>query len=35
VHVLLVAQAEQNAGALKKGPLTVDRMTEVERILGR
>ncbi|GAB2840922.1 aldo/keto reductase [Streptomyces deserti] len=30
-----VAQAEENAGALEKGPLTVEQMREVERILGR
>ncbi|MGI5374958.1 aldo/keto reductase [Streptomyces sp. CA-251387] len=30
-----VAQAEQNAGALEKGPLTAEQMTEVDRILGR
>ncbi|MFI6204810.1 aldo/keto reductase [Streptomyces sp. NPDC051041] len=30
-----VAQAEENAGALEKGPLTAEQMAEVERILGR
>ncbi|MFF8446130.1 aldo/keto reductase [Streptomyces leeuwenhoekii] len=30
-----VAQAEENAGALEKGPLTEEQMAEVERILGR
>ncbi|PWE07254.1 aldo/keto reductase [Streptomyces sp. BSE7F] len=30
-----VAQAEENAGALAKGPLTEQQMTEVERILQR
>jgi aryl-alcohol dehydrogenase-like predicted oxidoreductase len=30
-----VAQAEENAGAMAKGPLTVAQMAEVERILGR
>ncbi|WP_030670900.1 aldo/keto reductase [Streptomyces cellulosae] len=30
-----VAQAEQNAGALEKGPLTAGQLTEVDRILGR
>ncbi|MER5209063.1 aldo/keto reductase [Streptomyces sp. NPDC002838] len=30
-----VAQAEQNAGALEKGPLTAQQLTEVDRILGR
>ncbi|WP_149826403.1 aldo/keto reductase [Streptomyces tailanensis] len=30
-----VAQAEENAGALAKGPLTGDQMAEVDRILGR
>jgi aryl-alcohol dehydrogenase-like predicted oxidoreductase len=30
-----VAQAEENAGALAKGPLTAGQMAEVERILGR
>ncbi|MFF0158165.1 aldo/keto reductase [Streptomyces sp. NPDC005263] len=30
-----VAQAEQNAGALEKGPLTAEQLVEVERILGR
>ncbi|MFI8187782.1 aldo/keto reductase [Streptomyces sp. NPDC085946] len=30
-----VAQAEENAGALEKGPLTAAQMAEVERILGR
>jgi aryl-alcohol dehydrogenase-like predicted oxidoreductase len=30
-----VAQAEENAGALEKGPLTGDQLAEVERILGR
>ncbi|GCB49971.1 aldo/keto reductase [Streptomyces sp. NL15-2K] len=30
-----VAQAEQNAGALEKGPLTAEQMADVERILGR
>ncbi|MEV5431016.1 aldo/keto reductase [Streptomyces sp. NPDC052701] len=30
-----VAQAEENAGALEKGPLTAGQMAEVERILGR
>jgi aryl-alcohol dehydrogenase-like predicted oxidoreductase len=30
-----VAQAEENAGALEKGPLDAELMAEVERILGR
>ncbi|MFI8227969.1 aldo/keto reductase [Streptomyces sp. NPDC085900] len=30
-----VAQAEQNAGALAKGPLTAGQLTEIDRILGR
>jgi aryl-alcohol dehydrogenase-like predicted oxidoreductase len=30
-----VAQAEQNAGALEKGPLTAEQMAEVDRVLGR
>ncbi|MEY9990890.1 aryl-alcohol dehydrogenase-like predicted oxidoreductase [Streptomyces sp. V4I8] len=30
-----VGQAEQNAGALAKGPLTAEQLTEVDRILGR
>ena len=30
-----VAQAEQNAGALEKGPLTADQLTEVNRIMER
>ncbi|MER6496051.1 aldo/keto reductase [Streptomyces griseorubiginosus] len=30
-----VTQAEQNAGAMEKGPLTADQLTEVDRILGR
>ncbi|QOV38741.1 aldo/keto reductase [Streptomyces ferrugineus] len=30
-----VAQAEQNAGAIGKGPLTARQLTEVDRILGR
>ncbi|MDN0194581.1 aldo/keto reductase [Streptomyces sp. S.PNR 29] len=30
-----VAQAEENAGAMAKGPLTAAQMAEVERILGR
>lgn len=30
-----VAQAEQNAGALEKGPLTEEQMAEVDGILGR
>ncbi|MFE5119565.1 aldo/keto reductase [Streptomyces sp. NPDC056669] len=30
-----VAQAEENAGALAKGPLTAGQMADVERILGR
>ena len=30
-----VAQAEQNAGALAKGPLTAEQVAEVDRILGR
>ncbi|MFF8177161.1 aldo/keto reductase [Streptomyces chartreusis] len=30
-----VAQAEQNAGALEKGPLTSEQLTEVDRILER
>ncbi|CAM5724007.1 hypothetical protein SALBM311S_00523 [Streptomyces alboniger] len=29
-----VAQAEQNAGALEKGPLTAEQLAEVDRILG-
>jgi aryl-alcohol dehydrogenase-like predicted oxidoreductase len=30
-----VAQAEQNAGAMAKGPLTPDQVTEINRILER
>nr|BFD85156.1 aldo/keto reductase [Streptomyces sp. Xyl84] len=30
-----VAQAEDNAGALAKGPLTAEQLAEVERLLGR
>jgi aryl-alcohol dehydrogenase-like predicted oxidoreductase len=30
-----VAQAEENAGALAKGPLTAGQMTEVEQVLDR
>ncbi|MFJ9116071.1 aldo/keto reductase [Streptomyces sp. NPDC102394] len=30
-----VAQAEQNAGALAKGPLTAGQLAEIDRILGR
>ena len=30
-----VSQAEQNAGAMEKGPLTADQLTEVDRILER
>lgn len=30
-----VAQAEENAGALAHGPLTVGQLTEVDRLLGR
>lgn len=30
-----VAQAEENAGALAKGPLTAEQMAEIDRILGR
>ncbi|MPY62869.1 aldo/keto reductase [Streptomyces spongiae] len=30
-----VAQAEENAGALAKGPLTPEQMAEVDRVLGR
>ncbi|MES5825111.1 aldo/keto reductase [Streptomyces sp. RG80] len=30
-----VAQAEQNAGAIEKGPLTADQLSEINRILGR
>jgi aryl-alcohol dehydrogenase-like predicted oxidoreductase len=30
-----VAQAEQNAGAIAKGPLTAQQLAEVDRILGR
>ncbi|MFF4544054.1 aldo/keto reductase [Streptomyces sp. NPDC001406] len=30
-----VAQAEQNAGAIAKGPLTAGQLAEVDRILGR
>ncbi|WP_430376879.1 aldo/keto reductase [Streptomyces sp. B1-3] len=30
-----VTQAEQNAGAMEKGPLTADQLTEIDRILGR
>ncbi|MCW8382782.1 aldo/keto reductase [Streptomyces justiciae] len=30
-----VAQAEQNAGAIEKGPLTADQLTEIDRILER
>ncbi|MBK3646478.1 MULTISPECIES: aldo/keto reductase [Streptomyces] len=30
-----VAQAEQNAGAIAKGPLTAGQLTEIDRILGR
>ncbi|GAB2930178.1 aldo/keto reductase [Streptomyces heilongjiangensis] len=30
-----VAQAEENAGALAKGPLTADQLAEADRVLGR
>ena len=30
-----VSQAEQNAGAIEKGPLTADQLTEIDRVLGR
>ncbi|MEV6482730.1 aldo/keto reductase [Streptomyces sp. NPDC051576] len=30
-----VTQAEQNAGAIEKGPLTAGQLAEVERVLGR
>ncbi|MEV7979489.1 aldo/keto reductase [Streptomyces sp. NPDC086519] len=30
-----VAQAEQNAGAMAKGPLTAEQMAEIDRLLGR
>ncbi|MEU6259843.1 aldo/keto reductase [Streptomyces sp. NPDC047043] len=30
-----VAQAEQNAGAIAKGPLTAGQMAEIDRLLGR
>ncbi|MFJ9242948.1 aldo/keto reductase [Streptomyces sp. NPDC101776] len=30
-----VAQAEQNAGAIAKGPLTASQLAEVDRVLGR
>ncbi|MFG2433240.1 aldo/keto reductase [Streptomyces sp. NPDC048508] len=30
-----VAQAEENAGAIARGPLTAAQMTEVDRVLGR
>ncbi|NEB05148.1 aldo/keto reductase [Streptomyces sp. SID13726] len=30
-----VAQAEQNAGAMAKGPLTADQLTEINKLLGR
>ncbi|MCI3270132.1 aldo/keto reductase [Streptomyces cylindrosporus] len=30
-----VAQAEQNAGAIEKGPLTADQLTEIDQILQR
>ena len=30
-----VAQAEQNAGAMEKGPLTAEQLTEVDSILER
>ena len=30
-----VAQAEENAGALAKGPLTEDQLAEIDRVLGR
>jgi aryl-alcohol dehydrogenase-like predicted oxidoreductase len=30
-----VAQAEENAGALARGPLTAARLAEIDRILGR
>jgi len=30
-----VAQAEQNAGAIQKGPLTADQLTEINRIIQR
>ncbi|MBG7702666.1 aldo/keto reductase [Streptomyces sp. MC1] len=30
-----VAQAEENAGALAKGPLTAAQLTEIDRLLGR
>ena len=28
-------QAEENAGALAKGPLTEDQLAEIDRVLGR
>lgn len=30
-----VAQAEQNAGAIAKGPLTAGQLVEVDQVLGR
>ncbi|MGW7541160.1 aldo/keto reductase [Streptomyces sp. NPDC054770] len=30
-----VAQAEQNAGAMAKGPLTAEQLAEIDRLLGR
>lgn len=30
-----VTQAEQNAGAIAKGPLTAGQLAEVDRVLGR
>ncbi|MFJ4198894.1 aldo/keto reductase [Streptomyces sviceus] len=30
-----VAQADQNAGAIEKGPLTADQLTEINRLLAR
>ncbi|MGW7523989.1 aldo/keto reductase [Streptomyces sp. NPDC054783] len=30
-----VAQAEQNAGAIEKGPLTAGQLAEIDRVLGR
>ena len=30
-----VSQAEQNAGAIEKGPLTAGQLTEIDRVLGR
>ncbi|MFF3331195.1 aldo/keto reductase [Streptomyces sp. NPDC002888] len=30
-----VAQAEENAGAIEKGPLTAEQLAEIDRVLGR